>query len=145
LQREPPVASARPGRGAAPLRSEIEEPPVERVAELRVQEAAAVADRGVVNLELVPVIAKRERLAQAAVERREAREAIDPLAIVEIAEAYPISPRLISKAHDRLRERRRLHRIEEPVAERGRRRDRLKPRRNRHDQRLGAKNASTAA
>ena len=61
LQRQPAVAEAAVGRLARALGAEIEEPAV-RVAQLREQEAAAVADVGIVHAELVAVIAQRQRL-----------------------------------------------------------------------------------
>ena len=54
LQRQPAVAAARPRRLAAALGAEVEQPAVAGIAQLREQEAAAVAEVGVVDAELWP-------------------------------------------------------------------------------------------
>src|SRR6202041_1130426 len=61
FQGETPIAGARPGRAARALGREIEKP-ILLVIGLREEEAASVADLGVVNLELMAVIAKRQRM-----------------------------------------------------------------------------------
>ena len=61
LQRQPAVAGAAVGRLARALGAEVEQA-VLVVAQLREEEAAAVADVGVVHAELVAVIAQRQRL-----------------------------------------------------------------------------------
>ena len=73
LQRQPPVAEAAVGRLPRSLGAEVHQPPGS-VAQLREQEAAAVADIGIVHPELVAVIAQRQRLRQVAGQRREAAE-----------------------------------------------------------------------
>jgi hypothetical protein len=50
------------------------------VFELREEEAAAVAEVGIVELELMPVIAQRQRLLEAAGQRLEPAEMLDPFA-----------------------------------------------------------------
>ena len=68
LQRQAAVGGARPGRAAAALGAEVEQPAVLEVVHLGEEEAAAVAELGVVNAELVAVIAQRQR-------RRDSRRA----------------------------------------------------------------------
>src|SRR5262249_8347600 len=63
LQRQAPVAVARPRRPPAALRSEVEQAIVDGIDELREEEPAPVAERRVVGPELVAVVAERERLA----------------------------------------------------------------------------------
>ena len=74
LQRQPPVAAARPGRRARALGAEVEQPAVDEVARLGEEKAAAVAEVGVVGPELVAVVAQRQRLGEAAGQRLEAAE-----------------------------------------------------------------------
>ena len=64
FKRQPPVAEAAVRRLARPLGAEVHQPAV-AVAQLREQEAAPVADIGIVHAELMPVIAQRERLLAA--------------------------------------------------------------------------------
>ena len=64
FQRQPAVGGARPGRAAAALGAEIEQPAVLEVVHLREQEAAPVAELGIVAAELVAVIAQRQRLVE---------------------------------------------------------------------------------
>ena len=61
LEGEPAVAEAAVGRLARALGAEVEQPSG-AVAQLGEQEAAAVADVGIVHAELVAVIAQRQRL-----------------------------------------------------------------------------------
>ena len=74
LQRQPAVAAARPGGLARALGAEVEQAAVGEVAQLGEQEAAAVADVGVVHAELVAVVAQRQRLGEVAGQRLEAGE-----------------------------------------------------------------------
>ena len=74
LQRQPAVAAARPGRRARALGAEVEQAAVDEVAHLGEEEAAAVAEVGVVDAELVAVVAQRQRLGEAAGQRLEAAE-----------------------------------------------------------------------
>jgi hypothetical protein len=77
FQRQPPVARAAPWGGAAALGAQIEQPPF-AIEHLRKQKAAPVAQLGVVNPELVPVIAQRQGARQIAFQRLEPREMIKP-------------------------------------------------------------------
>src|SRR5690606_29977182 len=61
LQRQPAVAAARPRRASRSLGAEVEQPAALQLLELGEQEAAAVPEVRVVVLELVAVIAQRQR------------------------------------------------------------------------------------
>ena len=89
-----------------------------RVAQLREQEAAAVADVGIVHAELMAVIAQRQRLRE--VVRAAARSGAkwrEPLLVVEPVQPDRGRPAVVAEAQDRLREVGRRDRIVEGVAE----------------------------
>ena len=118
LQRQPPIAHPRPRRAARPLGAEVEQAAV-GVVQLREQEATAVAEVGVVVLELVAVIAQRQRRLEAAGNRHEAAEMLEPLRVRERVESDGGGGALVAIAQRQLRELRRLHRIEELATESG--------------------------
>ena len=95
LERQPPVGGAAVGGLARSLGAEVEQP-ARVVAQLGEQEAAAVADVGIVLAELVAVIAQRQRLRQIAGQRLEAPE---------MRRSTSISPRPTRSAQRRLRKR----------------------------------------
>ena len=68
FQREAPVAEAAMGRLPRSLGAEVHQPAAP-VAHLREQEAAAVADLGIVHAELVAVIAQRQRRGERSLQR----------------------------------------------------------------------------
>ena len=76
LQCQPPVAEARVRRLARTLGGQVQQPPahISPLAHLGVEEAPAVADLGVVSLELVAVVAGGQRLREVARQRLEAGE-----------------------------------------------------------------------
>ena len=84
---------------------------------LREGEAAAVANVGIVGAELVAVIAQRERLRQRAGQRREAAEMAHPLRLAQPGQADLRGGAVVAKAQGGLRERGRLDRVEEAVAQ----------------------------
>ena len=104
ISRTPPFSVSRPspprdqGVCAGALGAEVEQPAVDEVAALRVEEAAAVAEVGVVGAELVAVVAQRQRLGQAAGQRLEAAEVGDPVGVVEAVEAEPRRPAVVAEA-----------------------------------------------
>ena len=120
LQRQPPVAAARPGRLARALGAEIEQAAVRAVAQLGEQEAAAVAEVGVVDAELVAVVAQRQRLGEVAGQRLEAAEMARSTRR-RSGRPSPTSrgPAIVAEAQDRLREVGRAHRVVEGRAEGG--------------------------
>jgi hypothetical protein len=85
LQREPSVSAARPGRLAAPLRAQVEQPSV--LLELREQKATPIAQLGVVHTELMTVIAERQRLVLVADQGLEGSEVTNPLGVGQRVEA----------------------------------------------------------
>ena len=91
LQGQPAVAEAAAGRLARALGAEIEQA-VRAVAQLGEQEAAAVADVGIVGPELMAVIAQRQRLRQVAGQRFEAAEMADPVGVAQTRRARPPPP-----------------------------------------------------
>jgi hypothetical protein len=103
LERQPPVALPRPRRLARPLGAEIEKPAVLEVAHLGEEKPAPVAEVGVVGAELVPVVAQRQRLGQAAGQRLEAAEMPDPARLVEMREADPCGPAIVAEPQPRRR------------------------------------------
>ena len=98
LQRQPAVAAARPRRLAAALGAEIEQPAVGGVAQLREEEAAAVAEVGVVRAELMAVVAQRQRLREVVGQRLEAAEVALPLGVGEGVEPDARGPALVAEA-----------------------------------------------
>ena len=104
LQRQPSVAGTRPGRAAAALGGEVEQAAVAAVVELGEQEAAAVAQIGIVCPELMTVIAQCQRPVETAGQRLEAAEILDPLRIGQRVETDPCGPGLIAMAQDVLGE-----------------------------------------
>ena len=79
LEGQAAIGAARPRGAARAFGGEIEQAAVFEVIALGEEEAAAVAEVGVVVLELVAVIAQRQRLFERAGERVEAAEMVDPL------------------------------------------------------------------
>ncbi len=101
LEGEPSVGAPGPRRRAAALGAEVEQPPVPEVVHLREQEAAAVAEFGVVRSELVAVVAQRQRRLEAAGQGLEPAEMGDPVRIRQAAEADPPGPVPVAVAQDR--------------------------------------------
>ena len=96
LEREPAVTAARPRRLAGALGAEVEEAPL-GISELRVEEAAPIAEARVVHAELVAVVPERERLREVLAQGLEAGEGALPFAVVERAEADPLGPALVAE------------------------------------------------
>ncbi len=119
LEGETAVGRAAPGRGAGPLGAEVEQAPVDEVARLGEEEAAAVAEVGVVHAELVAVVAQRQRLGEAAGKRREAAEMVEPVGVGEGVEADPRGPAPVAEAQARLGKVGGPDDVEEGVAEPG--------------------------
>jgi len=119
LQRQPSVRRARPRGLAAALGGEVEQASVQQVVQLREQEAAPVAEIGVVRAELVAVVAQRQRRLQRAGQRDEAAEMVDPCLVRQPVEPHPSRPFLVAVAQDVLREPRRRDLVEELGAEIG--------------------------
>ena len=116
LQRQPAVAEAAVGGLARALGAEIEQAAA-RVAQLREQEAAAVADVGIVHPELVAVIAQRERLGEVVRQRLEPAEMADPVVVARARQPDRAAQRPVAEAQDRLREIGRRDRVVEVVPE----------------------------
>ena len=119
LQRQPAVGGARPGRAAAALGAEIEQPAVLEIVHLGEEEAAAVAELGVVGAELVAVVAQRQRRRVAAGQWLEAAEMVEPFGVGEGAQADALGPALVAVAQDMLGELRRLDLVVEVAAKCG--------------------------
>src|SRR5690606_33605471 len=81
LQRQPAIPATRPRGAAGALGAEIEQAAGRQLLELSEQEAAAVAEVGIVALELVAVIAQRQRRLEAPRQRLEAAEMGKPLLV----------------------------------------------------------------
>src|SRR6185312_15929295 len=103
---QPAVAHARPRRAAAALGTEVEQPAM-LVLELREEEAAAVAEIRIVGLELVAVIAQRQRCLERAGDRHEAAEMVEPPFVAEGVEADARRGALVAVAQRQLGKRRR--------------------------------------
>ena len=116
LEREAAVAGPAPRRRPRSLGAEVHQPAL-RVAHLREQEAAAVAEIGIVVAELVAVIAQRQRLRQRALERLEAPEAGDPFGVGQPVEPDLGRRAIVAEAQDGRRENRRRRPDREGVAE----------------------------
>ena len=103
LQRQAAVAGAAPRRRPRPLGAEVHQP-AGRIAALGEEEAAAVAEVGIVHAELVAVVAQRQRRLEAAGQRFEPREVADPSVVVEAVESDRRRRPVVPEAHDRLGE-----------------------------------------
>ena len=110
LQRQSPVAEPAIGRLARPFGAQVQQP-VPSVAQLREQQTAAIADVGIIVAELMAMIAQRQRLRQAALQRREPPEMSDPCRIAQRLQPDLRRCPVIAVAQDRLREVRRRDRI----------------------------------
>ncbi|MNE06383.1 hypothetical protein D3C80_989710 [compost metagenome] len=109
LQRQPPVRMARPGRLSRTLGAQIQEPS-RSVPHLRRQEAAPVADLGIVNAELVAVIAHGHGIGLAG-QGLEAAEMGQPFGVAQGLQPHRGRRAVVAQAQDGLREGGRLHRI----------------------------------
>jgi hypothetical protein len=98
LEGQASVTAARPGRLAGALGAEVEQAAVDRVAQLGEEEAATVADLGVVGAELVAVVAQGQRFLEAAGQGFEPAEMREPAPRAEEAEADAGGPSVISEA-----------------------------------------------
>ena len=87
------------------------------VSHLREQEAAAVADLGIVRPELMPVIPQRQRLVQAARHWLEPPEMRKPFRVVQPVQPYLSGRAIVAEAQGRPRKARRLDRIVKGVAQ----------------------------
>ena len=124
LERQSPVRAARPRGLAAALGAQIEQAPGV-VFELREEEASSVSERGVVHVELVSVVAQRQRFLEVLRERLEPREVSLPLGRIELAQPDALCPALVAKAQLVLRKARCRHLVVEAVAEAGDARSRV--------------------
>src|SRR5690606_22447733 len=104
LERQPPVATARPGRLARSLGAEIEQPTIHGINALAKEKAASVAKVRIIGTELMPVIAQRQRLRQRAGQGVKPPEMFQPLSLVQIAQSQPLRPALVAMAQNCLRE-----------------------------------------
>ena len=118
LERQPAVAESAIGCLAGSLGAEIEQSSF-AVAKLCEQEAAAVADVGIVHPELMAVIAQRQRRREVVGQRLEAPEMTDPGLVVQLAEADCRCPAIVAVPQDRLRKIRRFDGVVKGVAQRG--------------------------
>ena len=96
FEREAPIAPPRPWGPSAAFRPEVEQPPA-IVQYLREEKASTVAEKRVVRVELVAVVAKRERIRKVVRQRFEAREVSLPFRIVEVTETDALGPPLVTK------------------------------------------------
>src|SRR5690606_31820188 len=99
--------------------AEIAQSAVDKIDPLREQEAAPVAEVGVVAAELMPVIAQRQRDLETAGQRFEPSEMGNPLRLGQPVEPHAPVPVAIAVAQDGLREFGWLHRIEKRFAKPG--------------------------
>ncbi len=88
------------------------------VAKLREEEAAPVADVGIVHPELVPVITERQRLAEIVRQRLETSKMAEPFLVAEPAETDGRCPAIVPEAQNRLREVGGLDRVVKGIAQR---------------------------
>src|SRR4051794_21639278 len=107
------------GRAAAALGAEVEQVAIAQVMQLREEKAATIAEIRVVGSELVVVVAQRQRPFEAAGQRREAAEMLDPFRVAQPAEPDPRRPGLVAPAQDVLREGCGGDKVEELLAQLG--------------------------
>src|SRR5690606_1939987 len=106
-------ATARPRSAAGALGAEIEQAAGGQLLELREEEAAAVAEVGIVALELVAVIAQRQRRLEAPRQRLEAAEMGKPLLVRKPLQSDRGRGALVAVTQDVLREARGRHGVVE--------------------------------
>ena len=87
LQRQPPIAPTAPRRGARSLSAEIHESPG-FVPHLGEEKASSIADLGIVDPELMTVIAQRERVGEIAGQGIEPPEMAHPVGIAQIIQPH---------------------------------------------------------
>ncbi len=119
LERQAAIAEARIGRLARALGPEVEQPIRAGLAQLGVEEAAAVAEVWVVGAELVAVVAHGQGLGLVSRQRLEPGEGGDPFGVVEGVEPHGGGDAVIAETHEGLREDRGAHRVGELGAEGG--------------------------
>ena len=110
LQGQPAIAGARPGRLARALGGEIKQTPLP-VAQLRKQEAAAIADLRVIAAELMPVITHRQWLGEIVRQGFKALEMRDAGVRVERLQPGRAGPAPIPETLDSGRKGGRLDRV----------------------------------
>ena len=106
LQREAAVTAARPRRGAASLRCEIEQA-ARSVTKLCEEKAASISEMRVVRPELVAVVAKGQRGVQVPVEGFESRKRALPLFGRERFEADFCGGAIVAEPEETFRKTRR--------------------------------------
>ena len=116
LERQAAVAEAAVGGLARALRAKVHQAAAV-VAALCVEEAAAVADIGIVRAELVAVVTERQRLREAAEEGFESAEAGDPVGVAQCFQSDLRRRAVVAEAQDRLRETGGFNRIVIAVAQ----------------------------
>ena len=97
LERQASVGGAAVGRGSRTLGAEVEQA-VSVVAQLGEEEAAAVADVGIVHAELVAVIAQRERCLRLPGSGSKRQKCAVQAVVVEIAKADAVRPAAVEEA-----------------------------------------------
>ena len=118
FQRQPSIAAPAPRRGARSLGAEIHQAPG-FVPHLSEQKAAPVADLGIVDPELMPVIAQRERLGEIAGHGIEPPEMAYPVGIAQFRQPDRSRRAVIAPAQRGFGKVCGLHRIADPVGQRG--------------------------
>ena len=141
LQRQPAVAVARPRRAARTLGGEVEQPAAGRLRlpQLGEQEATAVAEVGVVNAELMAVIAHRQRPRLVVRQGFEPGEMRQPLRGGQGIESHAGRRSFIAETKPCGGKRRRPHGIGELGAKRGEARLRAIGGRGRHGRDMAAR------
>jgi hypothetical protein len=109
FQRQTAIALTAPWRGARTLGAKVEQA-ARAIAHLGKQETAPVAQLRIINPELMPVIAQRQRLGQIAFQRLKPAEMVEPCRIVETGKANGRRMALITPAQSVGRKPRRFHR-----------------------------------
>ena len=116
LERKPSVGSAAVWRLPRSLGAQIHQASVGS-AQLRVQEAAPVADFGIVHAELVAMVSQCQRALQITAQRFEPAEMGDPVVIRKMIQPHAGRRPIIAPAQLRLRKCRRGDRVAQPIGE----------------------------
>src|SRR5882724_2964398 len=98
VQREAAVAFARPGRLAASLGSKVQKAARFSIAHLREEKAAAVTEIGIVDAELMAVVAQRQGVREIFRQRREPAKMVHPFIVGQSVQADAPRPSLIAIA-----------------------------------------------
>src|SRR3546814_6963509 len=106
LQSQPTVAKTAVGRPSRSFGAKVKQP-TRAISKLREKKAPAVADIGIIDMELMTMISERQRFFERICQWLELAKMRYPLFAGQSAKTHRLSPAIIAKMQDRSREIRR--------------------------------------